>query len=97
MRHLGVYAVVERIANFPFWGAIWGAGLARVEKGSPLNKQGRHNVGLCRVGRVGVGGEVGFISLCLGVAWRVVGKFSVGVEKRGCKFRKVAEGEGELV
>lgn len=55
MRRLGMYAVVGRVANFPFWGAMRGAGLARVEMGSALDKWWRHNMGLCQIKCMGEG------------------------------------------
>lgn len=47
MHCLFINAVVERIAKFPFWGALRGAGAACVENGSRRSKNVQRNMGLC--------------------------------------------------
>lgn len=44
----------------PIWGALWRAGWGCIEKVCDGQKWMRHNVGLCRMGGVGVGGRVEF-------------------------------------
>lgn len=55
MRRLFVNAVVERIAKFPFGGALRGAGAACVENGSRRSNNVQHNMGLCRMNDKGRG------------------------------------------
>lgn len=96
MRRLGLGAVVGRIAKFPFWGAIQGAGVPRVEKGAVLKKRWRHNVGLCRVTGTGEGRgsnsrrRMGRQGVGLGV-WRNPTKKGKKLMWCWCKFRKLAE------
>lgn len=60
MRCLFVNAVVERIAKFPFGGALRRAGAACVENGSRRSENVQHNMGLCCMNGQGEGRWVGY-------------------------------------